>query len=254
MYSVTIVGAGKLATNLAHAVVAGGNTLQLILNRDVTKAKLLAGKYNTAWSDDLSRQIQSDFCVLAVSDDAIAQVLSKGNFGSSMVLHSSGSTSLDVFPPNILNCGVLYPFQTFSASHLCDFKNIPIFIEARDPKRLALLEDFARTMSPSVQQLLSNDRAVLHMTAVFACNYVNFMLVVAEKILKNNNLPQNALKHLVEETIHKVFTHGAEVSQTGPAIRNDLTTKEKHLQLLSNTNYGHLYEFLFNSIHDYYAE
>lgn len=252
MYSVTIIGAGKLAANLAHAIENSGNKLCLVINRDQNKARLIAEKYGVEWKSDFSKRITSDFCILAVADDAIPEVLAKCNFGQSIVLHSSGSTSIQIFPENMLYCGVLYPFQTFSASDLTNLLNIPVYIEARNAQILARIESFAKTLSGKVQYLTSEKRAAMHLAAVFACNNVNYMLTVAGRILKDQNLPETVLKHLVEETIRKAFSNGAAESQTGPAFRNDVGIKEKHLQLLTGTGFENLYAFLFDSIRDYY--
>ncbi len=151
------------------------------------------------------------------------------------------------------HCGVLYPFQTFSATDLTNFINIPVYIESRHAEVLTRIESFAKTLSGKVQYLTSEKRAAMHMAAVFACNNVNFLLTVAGRILKEQNIPESVLKHLVDETIRKAYTNGAAESQTGPAFRNDIGIREKHLQLLTGSGFEQLYAYLFDSIRDYYS-
>jgi predicted short-subunit dehydrogenase-like oxidoreductase (DUF2520 family) len=54
---------------------------------------------------------------------------------------------------------------------------------------------------------------------------------------------------LIKETISKALEEGPERSQTGPAVRNDLNTIEKHLELLSfSPDLQNIYKEITNSI------
>ena len=61
------------------------------------------------------------------------------------------------------------------------------------------------------------------------------------------------LEPLIKETIYKALAKGPEVSQTGPAVRNDLGTIDRHTRLLSfSPELQILYTQITLSIIDYY--
>ena len=76
-------------------------------------------------------------------------------------------------------------------------------------------------------------RALLHVAAVFANNFANRCFAIAEKILDEKNLPFELLHPLMEETLAKALQDSPERMQTGPAIRGDEETVRRHLNLLS---------------------
>jgi predicted short-subunit dehydrogenase-like oxidoreductase (DUF2520 family) len=74
---------------------------------------------------------------------------------------------------------------------------------------------------------------MLHLAAVFVNNFTNHMLRTGKEIASMAGFSFEVLEPLVNETISKALDIGPENSQTGPAVRNDLNTIEKHLDLLS---------------------
>ena len=80
----------------------------------------------------------------------------------------------------------------------------------------------------------SEKRKILHLSAVFACNFTNRMYAIAEKILKENQLPFHLLFPLIEETAHKIKTTSPLKTQTGPAVRGDKKIMSEQLKMLSN--------------------
>jgi predicted short-subunit dehydrogenase-like oxidoreductase (DUF2520 family) len=91
----------------------------------------------------------------------------------------------------------------------------------------------AFSISNRVVELDSEKRLYLHLAAVIANNFTNHLLAQSEKILKLQQLPFDLLKPLVEETVKKAFEGSPFKNQTGPAVRNDQTTIQKHLEMLS---------------------
>ena len=74
---------------------------------------------------------------------------------------------------------------------------------------------------------------MLHLAAVFVNNFTNHMLVQGREIALKAGFSFEILSPLIQETIAKALELGPENSQTGPAVRNDKNTIEKHLELLS---------------------
>ena len=74
---------------------------------------------------------------------------------------------------------------------------------------------------------------MLHLAAVFICNFTNHMLTQGKSLAQRSGFSFEELKPLIQETFMKAMEEGPENSQTGPAIRNDINTLDKHLELLS---------------------
>jgi hypothetical protein len=59
------------------------------------------------------------------------------------------------------------------------------------------------------------------------------MLNAADEIASRADLSFDIFEPLIRETIAKAIDLSPEKSQTGPAVRNDVNTIEKHLEILS---------------------
>jgi hypothetical protein len=74
----------------------------------------------------------------------------------------------------------------------------------------------------------------LHLAAVFCNNFVNHIYVLTEDYCKKETIDFKLLLPLIKETAERLEDISPSQSQTGPAIRNDRPTIEKHLALLQN--------------------
>lgn len=128
--------------------------------------------------------------------------------------------------------GVIYPLQTLSRERDIDFRRVPLCIEANTPENLERIKEWARTVSGIIYHVDSRQRAILHLAAVFACNFPNQLFHVAERILERYQLPFEMLRPLIGETAAKVQAMTPFQAQTGPALRQDLQVMEKHIELL----------------------
>ena len=95
-------------------------------------------------------------------------------------------------------------------------------------------EAFARQLSGTVIWATSEQRARVHLAAVFACNFANHMYAVGERIVRDAGIDFDVLKPLIAETAAKACDARSPLDvQTGPAVRNDFATKARHGDLLS---------------------
>ena len=74
------------------------------------------------------------------------------------------------------------------------------------------------------------------------------MRVVADEILKSNDIDPDILNPLTFETSDKLKYLNSKEAQTGPALRKDIKTLKKHLNLLKGTSYHKIYETISNEI------
>ena len=235
MKRVVIIGSGNLAEALARAVSASRLRLVQIFARNPERARTVAAIARTDWAVDPEHlRRDADIYLIAVSDRAVAEVASTLPIPeSAAVAHTAGCVPLDAIPERFDRRAVFYPMQTFTKGRKVDFSRIPIFLETSAPAWRPELENFARELSRSVIWADSEQRAKVHLAAVFACNFANHMYAVGERIVRSAGLGFEVLKPLIAETAAKACdTPSPRDVQTGPAVRNDTTTQERHLALL----------------------
>ncbi len=151
-----------------------------------------------------------------------------------LTVHTSGSIPLEILNKVSENHGVLYPLQTFSKSREVDFSNIPICVEANSAENLEKLKSVAKALSNNIYEVDSEQRKVLHLAAVFACNFPNFMYTIADKILRDSDIDFDILRPLIKETAEKIQDVKPAEAQTGPAIRNDEKILSGHMEMLND--------------------
>ena len=248
MIRVSIIGSGNLAQ---HLIVAFSKTtdielVQVFARKDAAVAHLTSpDKIYTNFNDIIA----ADLFIIAITDDAITEVSAAIPFSNELVVHTSGSVSIEAID-NKNRPGVFYPLQTFSKSKEVDFKTIPICIETKNEKDFQILEKVAKSISNTVYKINSEQRKALHIAAVFVCNFVNHLYQIGNNICIKNDLPFDILKPLIQETANKILTLSPNQAQTGPAKRKDIQTINAHLSFLSDDNQKEIYKMLTKSIID----
>ncbi|WP_432713783.1 Rossmann-like and DUF2520 domain-containing protein [Pedobacter sp.] len=250
--NIVCLGSGNVATNLTQAFKAKGAHIIQIYSNTLANAQALASVLNIqAIADFTAVNRNADLYLICVKDDAIASVAAQLAGVKGLVVHTSGATDLSVFEQviGLSRYGVLYPLQTFSKSRLVDSAQIPFCIEGNNEQSLKQLQMIAGSITPLVYLINSAERKQLHLAAVFACNFTNHLYALSAEILERNQLSFDMLKPLIAETAAKVQDALPKEVQTGPAIRNDELTMQKHLELLNeNTELVDIYKTLSKSI------
>lgn len=249
MKSISIIGAGKLAGHLGPALKKSGIRINKIISRSEPNASELAQKLETTYSLKLSDLPKdSDAVFILVPDHQIPQITDEIEDSGALFLHCSGALPLDTLS-KFSNHGVFYPLYTFSKDREVRFQDIPIFIEAKHGRALDEIHEMAQRISRNVVELKGEQRQYLHLSAVFSNNFVNFFFLIADKILREQGLDFNYLLPIINETTEKIKVLKPREAQTGPALRNDLSTLMSHLELLSDyPDFQKIYSFVSDSI------
>ena len=220
-----------------------------VYSRNMQHAELLAYHVGAEATDKLDNLIETDIFVIAVKDDAVESVASQLAKYQTLTVHTSGAVDLNTLLSSTNRAGVLYPLQTFSKEKELNFRTVPICIEGADEEITKTLVALAQTVSNSVQVINSAKRKVLHLAAVFACNFPNYLYQISQQILADNHLDFGLLKPLITETANKVQERLPSAVQTGPAVRNDDLTMAAHLQMLGNDAFlQSIYQLLSSGI------
>ncbi|HUS87687.1 MAG TPA: DUF2520 domain-containing protein [Bacteroidales bacterium] len=233
---IIIIGAGKVGTSLALLLDRTGYSVVHVISATAESAANLASRFNCTYSTALTVNGNPDFIMVSVPDQSLKKVLEQiePSNQETLVIHTAGSYSLDQFPENAnYRRGILYPLQTFTSGRQAKLQTIPLFIEGDSDSTMKILKKLASDISDQVYSIGFEMRQKLHLAAVFVSNFVNHMYYAGEKILTETGLPLTVLEPLINETFRKAMAMGPWESQTGPAIRNDNSTIEKHLDLLS---------------------
>lgn len=246
MISVVLLGAGNVATHLYNAFKASEQvSVKQWFNRNLKPIE--AYKNEVDIINDLSKLTEADVYILAVSDDAITELSSQLPFENRFVVHTSGSVSAyDINKKN--RRGVFYPLQTFSKSAPIDFSEVPICLETLVKTDYKLLKKLAVSISDHAKRVNSDQRASLHLAAVFVNNFTNQIYRIAHEITESKAAEFDMLKPLILETAKKVQHMSPYKAQTGPAKRNDKKTIKKHLKALDNEHHRAIYKLLTESI------
>ena len=232
---ISLIGSGNVATHLGAAFKNAGHRIVQVYSKNMHNAALLAYHIGAEAIDDLKQvSTETDLFVIAVKDDAIGLIAEELAKYEVLTVHTSGATDLNVLLAFSDEIGVFYPLQTFSKTKEVDFLTVPLCIEGANEAITKQLVELARTISNNVSRVSSAQRKVLHLAAVFACNFPNYLYDAAKALLAKDNLDFNLLRPLILETAQKVQHSFPRDVQTGPAARNDKFTMDAHLQLLHN--------------------
>lgn len=248
--NITLIGSGNVAHNLGAALVSAGLNVVDVYSRSIKNAKYLAEKLNAKHTDDFDKiNKKSDLYILATTDNSITEIGNRLKLGNKLVVHTSGSVGIDSFISTSSNFGSFYPLQTFTKNHQADFTEIPICIEANNEKSLKNLSDLAQKLTNRVIELSSEQRKKLHLSAVFVCNFANFMQVIGQDLCENQGVDFSLLQPLIKEVFEKNKTGKAIDNQTGPALRGDTFTMNNHLEILKdNKELSELYKLISKMI------
>jgi predicted short-subunit dehydrogenase-like oxidoreductase (DUF2520 family) len=243
MIKVILLGAGNVATHLFQAF----SKVDVIEVVQVFSRTISKDFPETLQTSDFSKIAEADVYIICVSDSAISSVSSQLQFENRLVVHTSGSSDINVL--DSINCkGVFYPLQTFTKNKAVDFAEIPICLEAETILDYAVLEKVAKSISKKVFAISGKQRKALHVSAVFVCNFTNHLYQIGNEICLKNAIPFEILQPLIKETAEKIQSLSPSEAQTGPAVRNDQKTIEKHIDFLTNENQKEIYKILTKSI------
>lgn len=246
-WRVVLIGSGNVATSLALALNGKCHLVQ-VYSRSMASAEALASRVGAQATNDLSQIVtDADIYVISVVDDAITRVLETCPARGGLWVHTSGSTSIDVFKGKRTRYGVLYPMQSFSKSCPARMHDVHIFIEGCDSCATQEVKELAMLLTNNVHEITSTERERLHVAAVFACNFANHMFTLSSEVLDEAGIPFDAMLPLIKTTIAKLDNLTPTQSQTGPAARGDVNVIERHLQSLSGDKHD-IYRLLSQSI------
>ncbi|HNP22100.1 MAG TPA: DUF2520 domain-containing protein [Panacibacter sp.] len=250
--NVSLIGSGNVATVLGRLIKQTGHSIDAIISRNPVSGNSLAEELGAVWLPSASAELNSELYIIAVSDTAVAAVADELTGCNALVLHTSGAVSKEVLKPAGDRYGVLYPLQSLR-KELKTVPVIPFLIDGSSNSATQTISHFAKTLSGFVQQAGDAERLKMHLSAVIVSNFTNHLYALAHRYCQAEGLDFNLLHPLIKEVAGRLALNSAENLQTGPAIRGDGQTIEKHLQLLGEyPSLQSVYQLFSESITGFY--
>ena len=246
---IVIIGSGNVAYHLAKAFTQNNIEVSQIFGRNEVELNKISEELNIPYST--KELADADLYLISVSDSAVEQVSDLIRTEKALVAHTSGSLPIETLNGDYRKAS-FYPLQTFSKTKNLDYSKIPFFIEAENQIDEKSLFELASLISDHVETSDYEKRKYIHLTAVFACNFVNHLFARAKEISDSQDLDFNYFVPLIDETVEKIHHLEPKLAQTGPAVRGDERVLKLHEDLITDEEHLKIYQLMNESIQKMY--
>ena len=184
MITVSVIGSGNVAQHLikVFSKTTGIELIQAFARQPESLLPILPSEKIT---NDYQTLQKADVYIIAVTDNAIAEVSEQLPFENQLVVHTSGTSDITILNDKNRK-GVFYPLQTFSKNKAVDFSAVPLCLETEHEADFTTLELLGNAISEKVYSISSEQRRSLHVAAVFVCNFVNHLYQIGDEIHLNS--------------------------------------------------------------------
>lgn len=244
--TIAIVGAGRLGSALAVSLRAAGYRVSEIVSR--------AGKSSRRRAQALGRKvgaraivvghgkIGADIVWMCVPDREIRScaehLASTGSWNCAVALHSSGalgSEELQALARRGAAVASLHPLMTFVGGVPPTLAGVPFAVEG-DAPAVGMARRIARDLGGESFVIHRKQKAAYHAWGAFASPLLLSTLVTAERVAGAAGIPPEAARRMmlpiIRQTLANYAERGPAAAFSGPIIRGDAATLEKHLRIL----------------------
>ena len=246
---IAILGSGNVAYHLAKMFKEKNIPISQIFGRNEKDLQEISEQFEIPFST--TELADAELYFIAVNDDAVAAISKNIKNQNSLVAHTSGSLPKEILEGNYRKAS-FYPLQTFSKSKMLQYSEIPFFFFSENEADSQILENLALKISEKVMKSDYEKRKYIHLTAVFACNFVNHLFARAKEISDSQQIPFHYFLPLIKETTSKIEKIEPKLAQTGPAIRNDEKILQLHEALITEEEHLKIYQVMNESIKKMY--
>jgi predicted short-subunit dehydrogenase-like oxidoreductase (DUF2520 family) len=248
--NIVIIGSGNVAAVLGRKLKAAGHNIMQIMSRNASAASALAYEWDTESANYMSLlNRNADVYLIAVSDNAVKDITAGLHLPGKVVAHTAASVPIESIKNVSDHYGVFYPLQSLR-KEMTTLPDIPVFYDGSDAVAKKRLEQLANSISSQPSAIAGDEqRLKLHVAAVIVNNFVNHLYTLAQEYCRKEGIDFKQLLPLIEETASRIKDVSPAQVQTGPAIRYDKETIQKHLDLLKeHPQLKNLYILLTESI------
>jgi predicted short-subunit dehydrogenase-like oxidoreductase (DUF2520 family) len=242
--NISVVGAGRVGTAMAVLLTRAGHRIVAVSGRGATRDRASRFLPDVPFLDAPDACRAGELVLIGVPDDAILPTVESlaaaGAFHDGQTAaHVSGASGLDVLA-SARAAGAhtlaIHPLQTFPdvAGALERIPGSAMAITASDPESSTLGERIADDLMARPFRVEDGARPLYHAAAVFASNYLIVTTAIAEQLFRTAGVTQpiEAMLPLQRASLDNVERLGSGEALTGPAVRGDARTIERHLTAL----------------------
>lgn len=231
----SIAGTGNMAWFLATRLNEAGWSCAGIYGRDTAAAAALAAHCGSSVLDSLQEvpDKEGHVCLLAVTDNAIAALAAGLHLHHAVLMHTSGTSSIDLLRGVAVHCAVFWPVYSIVRGQEPAAGILPVVWEANSGIAAKGIKALIGVLAAYAFEADGPQRKQLHLAAVFVNNFINHLAAIGQEICAVQALPFDLLRPLLQQTCERVLEQPAAGVQTGPARRGDTATMQRHLELLS---------------------
>lgn len=244
--SVCVVGPGRLGTALSlNLRRAGWDIARLVVRPGGRKARKTMQLERTVVATvvELGESLlPAGLIWITVPDDAIASVATelagKQDWRGRIVFHSSGALTSDALQPlraKGARVASVHPGMTFVAKSVPSLEGVPFGIEG-DPAALRLARKIIAELGGTAVTIRKENKVLYHAFDAFASPLLIGLMAALESVGQAAGIPEKKLRTmagpLLRQTLANYLEHGTTAAFSGPLIRGDVATVQRHLKEL----------------------
>lgn len=238
-----IIGVGRAGGALGRALHAAGYPIASVWSRSAARAGALADTTHAlVAATPIAVARDAELLIIAVPDGLITPLSLQIALGpahtAQMAVHLSGANDAHLLAPLAdvgWLTGAFHPLQTFADDCSPVLPGTAFAIDAPEPLA-GDLSSMAQALGGNPLHLAANDRAIYHAAATITANYTVTLMHAAVMLLAQCGLPPEqalaALLPLLRGTVDNLDRVGLPEALTGPIVRGDAATVQRHLAAL----------------------
>ncbi len=237
MHSINIIGSGNVATYLLELL--RNNDLFVVKQvgaRRAESAAALAARFGIAKSGTLDMLDKTaDIYIIAINDDSLVSLNTHLSLPGKLVIHTSGTASVHVLDSVSDARGVLWPVYSIRKENLPARGQVVWAVDGATPQALQTVTVLANALQGKlVTPMKDGERSITHLASVWGNNFANHMMAVAQQLMETHGLSFEVIRPLLLGGLQGITQQLPLQLQTGPAIRGDAQTMDKHLTLMAS--------------------
>ena len=182
--SITIIGTGNVASQIANKFFQEGYSIDAIYGRSSADGATLAKQTNSIHiNHPINLPKHSDLYLAALKDDSYLDVLKGLDLDNKFIIHTSGSFDSEILAAISKRYGCLYPLQTINKSNEVNWEKTTFYIEASNKNDEINLINLCNKLSFRHQKANSTQRRDLHIAAVATNNFTYHLLSTKKYVL-----------------------------------------------------------------------
>lgn len=243
--TIAIVGPGNLGSAMARALLAAGYRVREIVHRGGTSAKRARALAREIGARDViasEARFNAEIVWICVADGAIAacaaELAKAAKWVGKIAFHSSGALSsreLKQLKRRGAAVASVHPMMTFVRSVRPDLQGVTFAIEG-DAPAVRAARRIVRDLGGRAVLIDARRKPMYHAFGAFTSPLIVATIAAAEQVARKAGLDQvsarAAIAPILRQTVENYFERGPAGAFSGPLVRGDVETVQRHLDVL----------------------